>query len=249
MRLDNKVAVIAGVGGGMGAATALLFAQEGARVAIAARTPEHVDAVAARIREGGGQAVAVQADLTVEDDARRLAEETLAAYGGIDVYASFPGGFFRYEKDALATESDFLERVLTNHLHSIYYGVRATVPPMRAANGGAIITISAGYKTRRDGSAAYGVAKEGVIGFTRNLARELHADNIRVNCIAPGLIRIPLRDGPIEQPDFKLARRGQPEDIAYAALYLASEEANWVTGQVLAVDGGDEVYAGQPRDG
>ena len=162
----------------------------------------------------------------------------------LDIYASFPGGFFRFEKDLLATESDFLTRVLNNHLNSVFYGARAAVPPIKARGGGALITISAAYKTRRDGSLAYGTAKDGVIGLTKNLARELHADSIRVNCIAPGLIRLPLGDGQLTTPATTLARQGQPEDIAYAALYLASDEAPWVTGQVLAVDGGDEVYAG-----
>lgn len=247
MRLENKVAIVAGVGPGMGAATALLFAQEGARVVVAARGAEKPEAVAARIRSAGGEALVVQADMTVEEDVGRLVAETLDAYGGLDIYANFPGGFFRYERDAIATESDFLARVLTNHLQSVFFGVRAAVPPMREGGGGAILTISAGYKTRRDGTAAYGAAKEGVIGLTKNLARELHPDGIRVNCIAPGLIRIPLRDGAISAPDAELARLGQPEDIAYAALYLASDEARWVTGQVLVVDGGDEVYVSQPR--
>jgi len=248
MRLENKVAVVAGVGPGMGAATALLFTQEGARVALAARHAEQIEAVAARIREAGGEALAVQADLTDEGEVRRLVEETLAAYGALDIYASFAGGYFRYEKSVLDMEPEFFQKVLTNHLRSIFLGVRASVPAMRARGGGAVLTISAGYKTRRDANAAYGAAKEGVIGLTRNLARELHADNIRVNCIAPGLIRQPLREGAIAPPDLKLARRGQPEDVAYAALYLASDESRWVTGQVLAVDGGDEVHAGQPRD-
>jgi NAD(P)-dependent dehydrogenase (short-subunit alcohol dehydrogenase family) len=248
MRLENRVAVIAGVGRGMGAATALLFAQEGARVVMAARNTGQVETVAARIRAAGGEVLVVQADLTDEHGPHAVVEKAVSAYGGLDIYLSLAGGFFRFEKSVLETEPDFLDRVLANHLRTIFYGVRAAAPHIRARGGGAMVTFAAGYKTRRDGTAAYGAAKDGVIGFTRNLARELHADNIRVNCIAPGLIRLPLRDGAIELPEAELARRGQPEDIAYAALYLASDESRWVTGQVLAVDGGDEVYAGQPRD-
>ncbi|MBL8055683.1 MAG: SDR family oxidoreductase, partial [Anaerolineales bacterium] len=130
---------------------------------------------------------------------------------------------------------------------SLFYGAQAVIPHLQQAGGGTILTLAAGYKTRRDGNVAYGTVKEGVIGFTRNLARELHAANIRVNCLCPGLIRQPLPAGPIGRPHPALARQGQPEDIAHAALFLASDEARWITGQTLVVDGGDEVLAGQPR--
>jgi 3-oxoacyl-[acyl-carrier protein] reductase len=110
------------------------------------------------------------------------------------------------------------------------------------------VTISAAYKTRREGNVAYGAAKEGVIGLTKNLARELSPHNIRVNCIAPGLIRLPLTDSEITPPGPSLDRLGQPEDIAYAAAYLISDESAWITGQVLTIDGGADVYAGQPFD-
>ncbi len=86
-----------------------------------------------------------------------------------------------------------------------------------------------------------------MIGFTRNLARELHSANIRVNCLCPGLVRQPLAEGKIGLPQPQLDRKGQPEDLAYAALYLASDESRWMTGQALVVDGGDEVLIGQPR--
>ncbi len=144
-------------------------------------------------------------------------------------------------------EAEFLEGLFRNHLMTLFHGARAVIPHFKQAGGGTILTIGAAYKTIRDGNVAYATVKEGVIGFTRNLARELHPHNIRVNSICPGLIRQPLPAGPVGLPQRLLARKGQPEDVAYAALYLASDESPWVTGQTLVVDGGDEILASQPR--
>ena len=104
--------------------------------------------------------------------------------------------------------------------------------------GGAIVTIAASFSVRQEANPAYGAAKGGVIGLSQNLARELYADNIRVNCIAAGLFRGRFGEGKVSPAAPTLSRTGHPQDIAYAALYLASDEAGWVTGQTLAVDGG-----------
>jgi 3-oxoacyl-[acyl-carrier protein] reductase len=99
----------------------------------------------------------------------------------------------------------------------------------------------------RDGNTAYSAMKEGVIGFSKNLARELQPYSIRVNVVAPGLIRLPMENETVELPKADLQRRGQPEDVAYAALYFASDESRWVTGQVLSVDGGADVFVNHER--
>ena len=248
MRLENKVALIAGVGPGMGRAIALLFAQEGARVALVARKAEVIESIAQEIRERNGQAaIAVQADVSVQSQIEGAVAQTLNAFGRLDIYMSLAGGGFKHVNDLPETKDEFFDGLLHNHLVSLFYGARAVIPHLKQAGSGAIITIGAGYKTRRDGNVAYGTVKEGVIGFTRNLARELHPYSIRVNCLCPGLIRQPLTPGPIRPPQMALARKGQPEDIAFAALYLASDESRWVTGQTLVVDGGDEILAGQAR--
>lgn len=248
MRLENKVALIAGVGPGMGRAIALLFAQEGARVALVARKAEVIESAAREIRErNGGTAIAVQADVSVQSQIEGAVAQTLQSFGRLDIFVTLAGGGFKHTQDLPDIEDGFFEGLLRNHLTGLYYGARAVIPHLKQAGGGAIITIGAGYKTRRDGNVAYGTVKEGVIGFTRNLARELHPHHIRVNCLCPGLIRQPLAAGPIQAPQAALARKGQPEDIAFAALYLASDESRWVTGQTLVVDGGDEILAGQAR--
>jgi 3-oxoacyl-[acyl-carrier protein] reductase len=236
MRLEDKVVLISGVGSGMGRAIALLFAQEGARLALVARKAVTIEAIVQEIRErSGNQAIAVQADATERSQIEDAMAQTIKSFGRLDIFISLPGGGFRHTNDLPDTEEEFFQSLLRNHLMSLFYGTRA------------IITVGAAYKTLRDGNVAYGAVKEGVIGFTRNLARELYPFNVRVNCLCPGLIRQPLAQGLVGLPQITLARKGQPEDIAFAALYLASDESRWVTGQTLVVDGGDEILAGQPR--
>jgi NAD(P)-dependent dehydrogenase (short-subunit alcohol dehydrogenase family) len=181
-------------------------------------------------------------------DVAHVVERAVHAFGRLDAFCSIAGGYYKHLKDAVEVEDEFFDLVLHNHLKTIFYGVRAVVPHLKASGGGAILTISAAYKTRRDANVAYGTAKEGVIGLTKNLARELAPDNIRVNCIAPGLVRLPFAGPNVHPPAVSLDRLGQPEDIAYAAAYLLSDESAWITGQVLSIDGGAAVYAGQPYD-
>ncbi len=248
MRLENKVVLLSGVGPGMGRAMAGLFAQEGARVALMARKATLIEATAQEINERmRGQAIFIQADATDKSQVENAVAQAIKSFGHLDVFVGLAGGGFKHINDLPEIEEEFFEGLFRNHLMSLFHGTRAVIPHFKQAGSGAIITIGAAYKTIRDGNVAYASVKEGVIGFTRNLARELHPYNIRVNCICPGLIRQPLAQGPVGYPQATLKRIGQPEDIAFAALYLASDESRWVTGQTLVVDGGDEILAGQPR--
>ena len=248
MRLENKVVLLSGVGPGMGRAIALLFAQEGAHVALVARKAAIIESVAQEINgRSAGQAIFIRADATDKSQIENAVSQTLSSFGRLDVFITLPGGGFRHVNDLPEIEEEFFEGLFRNHLMSLFHGTRAVIPYFKQAGGGAIITLSAAYKTLQDANVAYAAVKEGVIGFTRNLARELHPHNIRVNCLCPGLIRQPLAEGPVGLPQAGLARKGQPEDVAFAALYLASDESRWITGQILVVDGGDEILAGQPR--
>jgi NAD(P)-dependent dehydrogenase (short-subunit alcohol dehydrogenase family) len=248
MRLEDKVVLISGVGSGMGRAIALLFAQEGARVALVARKAMGIEEIAQEIRErNGDRAMAIQADATVKSQIEDAVAQTIKSFGRLDIFISLAGGGFRHVNDLPETEEEFFQSLLRNHLMSLFHGTRAVIPYFKQAGSGTIITVGAAYKTLRDANVAYGTVKEGVFGFTRNLARELHPYNIRVNCLCPGLIRQPLAPGSVGLPQLVLARKGQPEDIAFAALYLSSDESSWITGQTLVVDGGDEILAGQPR--
>ncbi len=248
MRLQNKVVLLSGVGPGMGRAMALLFAQEGAHLALVARKATVIEPAAQEINERiGEQAIFMQADATEPSQMEEAVARTWQSFGRLDVFINLAGGGFKHVNDLMDIEPAFFESLFRNHVMSLFHGTRAVIPYFERAGGGSIITISAAYKTLRDGNVAYATVKEGVIGFTRNLARELHPHNVRVNSICPGLIRQPLPPGPVGVPQAILARRGQPEDVAFAALYLASDESRWITGQTLVVDGGDEILAGQPR--
>lgn len=247
MRLNNKVFLIGGVGPGMGQATAKLFAQEGAAVALVARKGDYIERYSEEINAYGGKSIAIVADLTKPDEVKRVFTMTVNNFGSISGYCSFPGGNYKHLKNIELIEDDFFDRVLYNHIKSTFWSVREVIPYLKKLGGGTILTTAAGYKTRRNGNIAYGTAKEAIIGFTKNLAREMFEYNIRVNCICPGLIRIPL-EGKVTVPTQSIDRLGQPQDIAYAALFLSSDEAPWITGQTLSIDGGDEVYVREPYD-
>jgi NAD(P)-dependent dehydrogenase (short-subunit alcohol dehydrogenase family) len=248
MRLENKVVLLSGVGPGMGRAMAMLFAQEGARVSLVARKTTVIENVAQAINDRtGGRAILIQADAAEKSQIEHAVAQTIQSFGRLDVFVTLPGGGFKHTQDLPEIEEAFFEGLFRNHLMSLFHGARAVIPYLKQSGGGSIITIGAAYKTLQDGNVAYATVKEGILGFTRNLARELHPYNIRVNALCPGLIRQPLAEGPVGLPQAALARKGQPEDIAFAALYLASDESRWVTGQTFVVDGGDEILAGQPR--
>jgi 3-oxoacyl-[acyl-carrier protein] reductase len=238
MRLENKIALIAGSGSGMGRATALLFAQEGARVGVIARNLTKSEETAQRITEEGGEVIGMAGDLTKAAEAEKAVEAVVTRWGGLHILYYGAGGFFRPDKEFAEVDASFWNQALSNTLDGIYNLAQAARPHLRG--GGAIVTIAASFSVRQEGNPAYGAAKGGVIGLSQSLAKAFYEDEIRVNCIGSGLIRARLAGGPV-RPVTGLARTGRPEDIAFAALYLASDEAGWVTGQVFNVDGGVDV--------
>ena len=246
--LNDKVIIVAGVGKGMGRAMSLLYAQHGAKVVMVARKPDFIEPSLERIKSQGGEGLAIVGNAADKGTMQQVAAQTVEQFGRIDGLCCVAGGFYRRMKGPDEIEEDFFELVLRNHISSVFHGVRAVLPAMKQQQSGTVLTIAAGYKTLRDGNIAYGTAKNGVIGLTKNLARELWPDNIRANCISPGIVRLPLEEGEVGSPQQSLDRMGQPEDIAHAAAYFMSDQSAWVTGQVLVIDGGDEVYAGQPHD-
>ena len=247
MRLEGKVAIVSGAGAGMGRATAVLFAQEGARVVVTARHRDKVEETARWIVDGGGEALAIEANAALEEDAERVVRATLERFGRLDILQNNGGGGFTPNfLGPTELETRFFDEVVANNLRSGFLMSRFAIPHMVAQGGGSIVNVAAGDKTQLDGNLAYGTAKAGVIGLTRNMARSLYTKNVRVNAILPGLIRIKLEEGRIQARAENLRRKGRPEDIAFMALYLASDESAWVTGQTFVVDGGDEVRV--PRD-
>jgi NAD(P)-dependent dehydrogenase (short-subunit alcohol dehydrogenase family) len=248
MRLPDKVVLLAGFGPVFGRATAILFAQEGATVALAARSEQETERVAEHIRTVGGRAVTFQADVTVPDQARGVVDATLEAFGRLDVLLNVAGDFWWRVSEFGDMELEYFEQVLRNNLRGILLCSQRAIPALERSGAGVIVNFGAASKVRLDGSTVYSAAKLGVLGLTQAMARELQPRNIRVNCLCPGFMRDPATLGPIIPAPTRLARRGRGEDVAYAALYLASDESGWVTGQSLVVDGGDDVLAKSPYE-
>ncbi len=238
MRLENKVALVTGIGKGMGRATAILFAQEGAKVAINARQKDHLEETQALIESRGGQSFVVQGDVSSKKEADDLAQKVVKQYGHIDILYSGAGGNFQPTEKLDDINEEFWNQTITNTVNSMYNLAKAVKPSMVYKGGGSIIAIGASDSVRQEGNLAYGTAKSGILGLTKNLAREFYPDNIRVNCVAAGLFRGKLKNEEISPAETNLMRTGYPQDIAYASLFFASGEANWITGQVLTVDGG-----------
>ena len=246
MRLKDKVVLIGGAGSNMSRATALLFAQEGAKVVLAARTTETMKETADRMRANGGDVLTHQTDLTEASQVDALIDAAVAEFGGIDCLIHAAGGFFSTEHEIAAMEPAYWDGALQNNLGTLFNLVRRLVPILDERGGGCLITISAGERVRQDANAAYAVAKAGMVAAARNLAKELCDKNIRVHALCPGIIWDALPEGKIAPVATQLERLGNPIDVAYAALWLCSDEAAWVTGLELTIDGGDSLFIDSP---
>ena len=246
MRLKDKVVLFGGAGSNMSRATALLFAQEGAKIVLAARTTETMEETAKRIRANGADVLTHQTDLMDAAQVDALLETTVAKFGGIDCFIHAAGGFFSTEHDTTEMDPAYWDGALQNNLQTLFNPVRRLVPILEARGGGCLITISAGDRVRQDANSAYAVAKAGMVAAAKNLAKELYDKNIRVHALAPGIIWDPLPDGKIAPVAIQLERLGNPIDVAYAALWLCSDEAAWVTGLELTIDGGDSLFIDSP---
>lgn len=244
MNLDGKVALVTGGSRGIGRAIALLLAERGAKLVINYnRNLEEANAVVAAIEGKGGQAVAVQGDVSIPADAQSLVEQTVKTYGRIDILVNNAG----ITKDTLMmrmSESDW-DAVLDTNLKGAYLCAKAALRPMLKTKGGRIINISSiSGQAGSGGQTNYSAAKAGLIGFTKALAREVGSRSITVNAVAPGFIETDMTNGLAEEfkqkalAQIPLERFGKPEDVAEAVAFLASDAANYITGQVLAVNGG-----------
>jgi len=254
-RLEGKVAVITGAASGIGRATALRFAAEGAAVVVGDLSADGAAAVAAEIAAQGGRSAARQVDVAVSAQVDALVEEAVGRFGRIDILmnnAAAPHG----APVSATTDADW-RRVMSVTLDGVFYGVRAALLRMTAQGSGSILNISSGAGLGGEVMlGAYGAAKAAVINLTKTAAVENAAFGVRVNCICPGPIATPplgawlgAIPGGVEafSKQIPAKRIGQPEEIAAVAAFLASDEASYVTGAVVVADGGVNARTGTPR--
>jgi NAD(P)-dependent dehydrogenase (short-subunit alcohol dehydrogenase family) len=243
MKLDGKVAFITGFGSGLGRAIAIMFAQEGAAVAGTSTTEAKGLDTVATIERGGGKAFFRAGDVRDYKQMQALIDETAQRFGGLDIAVNSAG--VRTNGSITEINEDDWDRTLDANLKSAFVVSRIAIPHMQKRGGGVILHVAArSGMLGQAGRAAYCASKGGMVRLTEAMAADHAKDRIRVNCICPGPTRTPMVDTstPEKLARYKtrvpLGRIGEPEDVAYAALYLASDEAAFVTAAILPVDGG-----------
>jgi meso-butanediol dehydrogenase / (S,S)-butanediol dehydrogenase / diacetyl reductase len=245
-RIPNKVAIVTGSGSGIGAATAKLFAAEGAKVVVADIRADAAETTAAAIRAAGGDAIAIPTDVSQGDQVKALVEKTVQHYGALHILHSNAGVLM---PDTIESESEEAwHRTMAVNVNGSYYCCRYGIPAMRAVGGGAIVITSSTSGFQGEQSlCAYNTSKGALMNLSRHLAVQHAKEGIRVNCICPGWVDTPFNDPVYETTGFDessldtfvpLGRQGTPEDIASSVLFLVSDEASYITGQMLIVDGG-----------
>ena len=246
MRLLGHVALITGGGVGIGAATARLFAQEGAAVVITGRRKDPLDQVTTEIERNKGRVLAVAGSVTDEEHARSAVVQAVRAYGKITILVN-NAAIGAFGKPLHEIDDATWNEVLDINLTGVFRMTRAVVPEMLKAGGGSIINVSSvGGLIGFWGSAAYGTSKGGLEIFTRCVAMDYAKQGIRCNSVCPGLIDTPMAAPLLNNPEMKadvlaaypINRVGTPEEVAKMILYLASDDAAWVTGSSFTIDGG-----------
>ena len=249
-RLEDRVAIVTGGARGIGQGICFRFADEGAKVAVFDVIPDEAKKVAAEIVKSGGAALALKVDVTKASEIEKAVKEVISEFGKVDILVN-NAGITKPSKVADMTE-EVWDSVVDVNLKGVFLCCRAVIPQMKERKYGKIISI-ASILALRGGPyyAHYGATKAGVVSFTQSLAIELGRHNINVNAIGPGIIDTPMAAGDVESEyrqslikGIPLRRIGMPRDIANAALFLASDEAAYITGQCLYVCGGWSASAG-----
>jgi NAD(P)-dependent dehydrogenase (short-subunit alcohol dehydrogenase family) len=245
-RFVDRSVLVTGAGSGIGRATAQLFAAEGARVVAVDQNEADAEKTVALIKEGGGDALAFAADISREADCRRMVERAVAAYGKLNVAFNNAGvgasGFAVADEEEIA-----FSRLIDVNLKGVFLSMKYEIPAMLAVGGGAIVnTASVAGLVGERGIGAYSASKHGVVGLTRTAALDYIGRNIRINAVCPGATRTRILADWFQDPKVEafilsrhpIGRIAEPEEIGRAVLFLASDDASFVVGQALAVDGG-----------
>jgi len=242
--LQGEVAIITGAGRGIGRAIAIAFAQAGASVVCAARTQADIDDTATQCRQAGGKALAISCDVSSEDDLAKLVQSRLEQFGKISILANNAGG--AYPNDPLKTDAKTFKRDFNFNVTSAFTLTQLCQPSLLASKGNVINITSAVARYCQAGFSSYGTAKAALTQMTKLLAADF-APHIRVNAVAPGTILTEalgqFLNTEIQEKMTALTPLkclGQPQDIAAAALFLASPAARWISGKIIEVDGGAE---------
>jgi NAD(P)-dependent dehydrogenase (short-subunit alcohol dehydrogenase family) len=249
-RLKDKVAIVTGASSGIGRTTAKLFAAEGAKVVVGARRKDELDSLVAEIEVAGGQAVALAGDVKSEDYARALVALAASRFGRLDIAFNNAGTLGEGGPSTGVSEAGWNDAIATN-LTSAFLGAKHQIAEMQKHGGGSVIFTSTfvGYSFAFPGVAAYAASKAGLIGLTQALAAEFGPGNIRVNAILPGAVDTAMYREMNNTPESQsfitnlhaLKRVATPEQLARSVLYLASEDAGFVTGTAMLVDGGASI--------
>lgn len=245
--LANQVAIVTGASSGIGRATALLFASEGASVVVGARRKHELEKLVEEINEKGGRAISVAGDVGNEDYAQALVATAVEHFGGLDISFNNAGTLGEMGPTPEISAAGWRNAIDTN-LTSAFYGAKHQIPAMLRRGRGSVIFTSTfvGYTVGFPGAAAYAASKAGLIGLTQALAAEFGASAIRVNAILPGGTDTPMAREMNASPEamahvkslHALKRLGTPEEVAQSVLYLASNASSFMTGAALLVDGG-----------
>jgi len=242
-RLTGKVAIITGAANGMGASEAKLFAQEGAKVVATDINDNVLNEVIKEIKENGGDAIGLKHNVTSEDEWKQVIQEAVTHYGKIDVLVNNAG--VSSPKTIAQMEMDEWNKVMDINLNGCVIGMKYVIPEMQKAGGGSLINISSiGGIVGMAGSSPYTAAKGALRSLSKSAAVEYGKDKIRVNSVHPGIIETPMTADSFEdatpyyQTFTQLPYFGNPEDVAYGVLFLASDESRFMTGAELVIDGG-----------
>ncbi|MCR8642749.1 glucose 1-dehydrogenase [Paenibacillus sp. N1-5-1-14] len=244
-RLQGKVAIITGAAMGQGAAEAKLFAQEGAKVVATDLQEDKLQAVVAEIQAAGGEAIAVKHNVTSEEDWIQVVESAVQAFGKVDILVNNAGILVFHDMESMPVSD--LDKILNINVKGTLLGMKHVIPQMKQVGGGSIVNIASAAAIVSTGtSPSYSASKGAVRAASKEVAVSYGKDNIRVNSVYPGTIVTPMIEGVMADPSIKgmveastpMRRVGRPEEIAYGVLFLASDEASFVTGAELVIDGG-----------